>query len=346
MGVGSPSIVPYCGAAPSPDTLWERWNIDPVLLAALALLACFYALGAVRLRRRNNPASGREKLAFYGGWAVATAALISPLCPLSVSLFAARVGQHMILALIAAPLVAAGRPAICLAALWPSLVWQERSPHARATAAPLTAAGLFAALLWFWHAPAPYAATFTSALVYWSMHVSLFGSALFLWSNLLDPAPSRMMRTVAAGAVSSLQMGFLGALITLAPTSALCAACADHRRLGTDAAPGPAARRRHHVGPGLPHLPRRRPRRAVARDAACGVSPHRNGPLMSVDAAVGRASSRSHGSNRDADARAVCRRVSACRAGAARGCGPRPARRRRRSASRPICTASAPRPTR
>jgi putative membrane protein len=41
-------------------------------------------------------------------------------------------------------------------------------------------AALIAALLWFWHSPAPYDATFSSAFVYWSMHISLFASAMWL----------------------------------------------------------------------------------------------------------------------------------------------------------------------
>jgi len=72
-------------------------------------------------------------------------------------------------------------------------------------------------LLWFWHAPAPYAATFASPVAYWAMHVSLFGAALWLWSGLLDRTPARLVLTLGASLVSTVQMGLLGALITLAP---------------------------------------------------------------------------------------------------------------------------------
>jgi putative membrane protein len=72
-------------------------------------------------------------------------------------------------------------------------------------------------LLWFWHAPGPYATTFSSTLAYWSMHFTVFGSALWLWHGLLADGAGSMIRTVAAGVISSAQMGFLGALITLAP---------------------------------------------------------------------------------------------------------------------------------
>jgi putative membrane protein len=73
----------------------------------------------------------------------------------------------------------------------------------------------FLALLWFWHAPGPYAATFASPLVYWAMHMSLVGSAVWLWRELLteEPSPARL----GGALLSMVQMGFLGALLTLAP---------------------------------------------------------------------------------------------------------------------------------
>jgi putative membrane protein len=49
------------------------------------------------------------------------------------------------------------------------------------------------------------------------MHFTVFGSALWLWYGVLVDAAGSMIRTVAAGVISSAQMGFLGALITLAP---------------------------------------------------------------------------------------------------------------------------------
>jgi len=205
--MAQPPPVPYCGAPPTPDQLWSRWNLDPVLIAvALAALA-LYAYGA---RRAGTPCS--RQVAFYGGWAVSTAALISPLCPLSVALFSARIGQHMVLAALAAPLIAFGRPLAAAAAL--RRPWQSDRP-ARPT--PLAAAATFAVALWFWHAPAPYAATFRSDLVYWAMHASLFGAALWLWSALIADGGRRLAAGAGAIALTSIQMGALGALVTFAP---------------------------------------------------------------------------------------------------------------------------------
>jgi putative membrane protein len=197
-----------------PAELLGRWNLDPILLAALVAIALAYEFGA-----RRSGYDSRRILLFRAGWAITAAALISPLCPLSVSLFAARISQHMILCLLGAPLVALGRPAT---ALWRAFA-STGSPFAAGAAASkmsMVAAGFFAVLLWYWHAPTPYEITFGSALVYWLMHLTLYGSALWLWSTLLSRATGQAAAwTLAAGLFSTVQMGLLGALVTLAPSA-------------------------------------------------------------------------------------------------------------------------------
>jgi putative membrane protein len=187
----APSLA-YCGAPPSPGELLHRFNLDPVLIAILALLMlAHYALAHGR----------RAKRYALGGWLVATAAFVSPLCALSVSLFSARIAQHMILLLIAAPLIA--------------LAWPKPLGQRGAWSAWLAAAAFFVAL-WFWHMPAPYDATFSSSLVYWLMHVTLFGSGIALWRELLHHRRSHTGEILLVSTLSSMQMGLLGALFTLA----------------------------------------------------------------------------------------------------------------------------------
>jgi putative membrane protein len=183
----------YCGAPPIPTTLWVRWNLDPVLIAVLVatlILVLYRARQAVRVKRQL----------FVVGWALGAAALISPLCALSVSLFAARIAQHMILTTAVAPLIALAFPA-------------PRSGLGRSSAA---AAAAFAVMLWVWHAPGPYAATFGSDIVYWAMHLSVFGSALWFWRATLRASSERLGTTTAATLFTGLQMALLGAVITFA----------------------------------------------------------------------------------------------------------------------------------
>ncbi|HKT54063.1 MAG TPA: cytochrome c oxidase assembly protein, partial [Caulobacteraceae bacterium] len=113
-----------------------------------------------------------------------------------------RIAQHMILTCVAAPLIALGRP-------FPV------KPEG-AGAWDLAAAASFGVFLWLWHAPAPYAASFNGDLVYWLMHATLFGSGLWLWASLLEQPERRMGAVLTAALFTTLQMGFLGAVITLA----------------------------------------------------------------------------------------------------------------------------------
>jgi len=189
----------YCGAPPAPENIVSRWNLDAGLIAALALALVVYAVAAEPRLTGQKVIAPWRRASFYGGWALGALALISPLCALSVSLFSARVGQHMLLACVVAPLIALGLPG----------AWRVRS----ASAAPIAAA-VFAVVLWFWHTPGPYAATFDGWAVYWTMHLTAFGAALALWLALFDRAAERLGAVVAAAALTSLQMGLLGAILT------------------------------------------------------------------------------------------------------------------------------------
>ena len=39
-----PAFQPYCGPAPAPGGIWAAWNLDPVLIAALAAVALAYGM--------------------------------------------------------------------------------------------------------------------------------------------------------------------------------------------------------------------------------------------------------------------------------------------------------------
>jgi putative membrane protein len=195
-----------------------RWNLDPVLIAALLAVLALYLYGATRPENPTRNISGWRRAAFGAGWTIGAAALISPLCALSVSLFSARVGQHMILTLVAAPLVILGRPGVALTSLWPRACRRfSSSSLLTAIRGAAGSAAAFALALWFWHAPGPYDATFASTVVYWLMHLTVFATALMVWNVLLDARATGTVSSLVVGAASTLQMTFLGAIITLAP---------------------------------------------------------------------------------------------------------------------------------
>jgi putative membrane protein len=184
--------IPYCGTPPLPGGV--AWNPDPLLIAALLIA------GGVAMARLRG-AGARRQGAFALGWAVLALALVSPLCNLSVALFSARVAQHLLLILVAAPLI----------------VFGMTGPGARRAPDLAAPAILFALALWAWHLPGPYAASFASDAAYWLMHASLFGTALWFWAALRLRAPARPDAAALAALATAVQMGLLGALLTLAP---------------------------------------------------------------------------------------------------------------------------------
>ena len=178
----------YCGPAPDATSLPWRWNLDPVLLVALAVLAAWL------LRSKGERTFAALAIV------VLVVAFVSPLCALASALFSARVLHHVLLVSVAAPFLAL--------ALGRSR-WLARAPQVAFAAHTL--------LFWLWHSPAAYSFALSSHAAYWLMQLSLLGSAVWLWAAALDP------RTPAGNACAllfgtMLQMGMLAALLVFSRT--------------------------------------------------------------------------------------------------------------------------------
>jgi putative membrane protein len=185
-------FVPYCGAPPVPGAV--TWNFDPILLAVLAASALLYARGVSHAMTQT-----RQCLAFYFGWAILAVSLISPLCNLGVALFSARIVQHTILSLVAAPLLVVGG------------IGRTRNPKRWEQ---YSAAPIFAVILWFWHLAGPYDATLHNNLIYWAMELSLFASSIWLWRGLIRLPASELGYGLTACLFTTVQMCALGILLT------------------------------------------------------------------------------------------------------------------------------------
>ncbi len=180
-------VIAYCGPAAVPGDVWTRWNLDPLLIAAVAALA--FAAG--RGYSRNARA----------GWAASALLLIvfvSPLCALSSALFSARTLHHVLMIAVIAPLLA--------------LAFPQRRPGPPPLSVLVAA---HATILWVWHVPGIYAWGLATVPAYWLMQGSLVGSAWLMWRALLAPAAQPGPALVALGATVG-QMGLLGALIVFA----------------------------------------------------------------------------------------------------------------------------------
>lgn len=175
--------IPYCGSAPIPAELMQRWNLDPVLLVVLALV-----IGA-GLTRSVSVARGP----FLAGMAILVLLFVSPICALTSALFLARTVHHIALTTIAAPLLAAAL-------------------SSRRGSGGLAAwTGVHAVTFWLWHVPAAYEAALSNTAIYWLMQLSLLLTAIAMWRAILAASAPAAIGALLATMV---QMGLLGALLT------------------------------------------------------------------------------------------------------------------------------------
>lgn len=204
--------------------LWLHWADDPTVLVGLALAGCAYALG----RRRRSRSTGRREQAFWIGFAAVAVAVASPLDALSGDLASAHMVQHLLLVVVAAPLLAYSAPT---ARMMRGLPRGARTPLGRSRRAlrrspvvgqlrrPGVAWFLHAATLWFWHASGPYGAALDHDVVHGVEHLSFLLTAAFFWSTVLrSRGPFRAGEGYGVVLVFTMAMQgvFLGALLTFA----------------------------------------------------------------------------------------------------------------------------------
>lgn len=201
-------------------------------LFALEVMTGFYALGVFRCWLRAGVGHGismRQVIAFAGAVAVLVGALLSPLDAISHELFSAHMIQHLILILIAAPLlIAANTPIAFLYALPRAAAnrigraWRRarglRSAW-RLIIHPISAWTIFTVMIWLWHLPTLYQAALTSDAIHIFEHAFFVGSALIFWWVLMRPTSRKQVQYAIAIPylfLSGIQGSVLGALLTFA----------------------------------------------------------------------------------------------------------------------------------
>lgn len=205
---------------------------DVAALAGAALGAALYALGLARLWRRAGWGRGvgvAGAVGCFAGWAVLAAALGPPLAPLADLLFAAHMGQHELIMLVAPPLLVLGRP-------WQVALWALPAPWRRAVGRLLRRRGpaaawrrltspaaillLQAAVLWLWHLPAAFEAALAHDALHVVQHLCFFATAGLFWWSLVHGRFGRLGYGVGVLFVfaTALHSGALGALLTVVAT--------------------------------------------------------------------------------------------------------------------------------
>ncbi len=126
-------------------------------------------------------------------------ALTSPIEAYEGSLFSVHMVQHLLLMLVAPPLLLGGGPiTLTLRVSTPTirrrLLWVLHSPVVKAISFPVVTWVLFAAVNWGWHFSTLYDEALENQLLHYFQHATFLAAALLFWWPVVgvDPSPWRM----------------------------------------------------------------------------------------------------------------------------------------------------------
>ncbi|QOY94351.1 cytochrome c oxidase assembly protein [Massilia sp. UMI-21] len=233
------------------------WIADWWLSALLAASALAYAAGLARLRRAGKAGViGRWRAqAFAAGMLVLVVALLSPLDAMAEHSFAAHMTQHLLLMLVAPPLLVHAAPVLAWTWSLPPARRQALTRRWAGNAAPrrllqvllhpLLVWGAASFVLWFWHLPGPYLRALADEGVHTLEHACFFLTSLALFYLLFAPRGRARLGFGGAlllGVGFGIENGFLGAILTFSqrpfyvpaglPEAAMQAALQDQQLAG------------------------------------------------------------------------------------------------------------------
>jgi cytochrome c oxidase assembly factor CtaG len=222
-------VVAHAGQPLELHDLWTAWNADPLVIGALAVLVWAYRRGQIGGRGRDTDVWRAR--CFTTALGVIGLAVLSPLDALSGALASAHMVQHVLLILVAAPLLALAAPSSALLRGTPMAVrrttvrWRRRLGLTHANLAPLQHPGsvwlLHVATLWFWHARVPYDAALANEAVHLVEHASFLVTALLFWRVVMGArGAGRVSQGLGVMLVftMALQSVFLSVLLVFART--------------------------------------------------------------------------------------------------------------------------------
>lgn len=189
-------------AAAATPGFWD-WSLNPALalLIAVGLLYWLGGRGTVTPSRTRRERRWRS-VCLYAALLVLAIALNSPIDALSERLFWAHMVQHVLLLVVAPPLIVVSRPWV---RLWRSLPLGARRSLGRNLALgdrtgplrwisrtlgrPLPSFLLFSVVLLGWHLPPLFDATLRSEALHGLEHTLFFVTALMFWKQVIDSPP-------------------------------------------------------------------------------------------------------------------------------------------------------------
>lgn len=187
---------------PGPGALILGWTLSPLPTLAIAAGAGWWLWAVHRVNRQHpaNPVPRARTVAFLLGLLALALALLSGIERYDTTLFSIHMVQHVLIVLVAAPLLALGGPITLLLRVSSRdtrLTWLLPILHSRAMrilSFPVVAWVVFAAVLWGSHFSGLFNAAIEDPIVHDLEHGLFLASALLFWWPAvgLDPAPWRL----------------------------------------------------------------------------------------------------------------------------------------------------------
>jgi cytochrome c oxidase assembly factor CtaG len=191
---------------------WAAWRLDPMLTIGVLVICGLYVLALPRAPWMANHQG--KAVAFGAGIAALVIALFGPVDTFNDDLFFLHMTQHVLLMLVAAPLLLAGG-SVTLLSTW----WGERGSAIRRTlrwlAQPVPALLLFNGNLIAWHWPSLYDAALRHEAVHKLEHLLFFGTAILFWQGIITPDAERTDGSSHAAISLLFISGSIGDLIGL-----------------------------------------------------------------------------------------------------------------------------------
>ena len=193
---------------PDALTFLVAWSIEPLIAIPLLVAALAWRIAVARVNRAHpgNPVRRRRSAAFYGGLGAIAVALMSGIERYDTVLFSVHMVQHLLLTLVAAPLLALSGPITLLLRLssadlrrrWILPILHSRI--VRAVSFPVVAWVLFAGVMWGTHFSPVFDSALENPLVHDLEHVAYLVTALLFWWPAVgvDPSPWRLSHPVRA----------------------------------------------------------------------------------------------------------------------------------------------------
>lgn len=193
-------------ARPTFSRLLTSWEFDPLFIIPALIASWLYIAGVRRVRTLHptSPWPHKRTVYFFLGMASMVLAVMSPLAAYDTTLFSVHMWQHMVITMVAAPLLLLGTPiTLGLRAATPSLRREVLLPFlhshfVRAVTFPVVAWLLFATTMWASHFSPLYNEALENEWIHRFEHFWYLAAALLFWWQVigLDPTAWRMSHPV------------------------------------------------------------------------------------------------------------------------------------------------------